>query len=213
MKSRTKLSEEELNSSIKFIEDTPFNIGVLSLSQAKDCLSQWRGYGDYAIVFDFNKLNSLLKNRRFKYGLTQCLYEKKDQESATDEFIKNININPTLIGSGSDHLQINIQDYILKTGLAIKNKSFSEELEWRAISEIINSSWNEQHHSWKKEKDQCLYLEFDLSNDNNELPISAIMIGPVQNKESKKLDMEKFLKLLNLNIPVLISTIPYRGKL
>jgi hypothetical protein len=119
------------------------NLCVCSLSEEGDLLSQWRGYskqqGGYCIGFDKDELENLLSSQG--YILKQCIYEQLEQ----NELIKSVISSSLELFSNYDEPDINhvsmssrsskyFTKELSKIAPLIKNKSFSEEQEWRIMS-------------------------------------------------------------------------------
>jgi hypothetical protein len=186
------------------------HIGVFSLSTNGDQLSQWRGYcpkeGGYAIGFDFQKLKSLLEKQGLAYGtsnfeLIRCIYNKEQQRKIISNFFKEKR-SPD---------QIHLENFIKQIGLAIKHPSFNEEKEWRIISRIISPQFNDiNQFKWFPfhEKNR---LPIDL-NDNGQLPICEIKVGPCEEKESGIKKVKEILDEAKLSCSCKISKsdIPFR---
>ena len=89
----------------------------------------------------------------------------------------------------------------------IKHISFSDELETRII-----------HYGkcnvmkYRNGKSMILpYMELPITNENDDLPISKIIIGPTPNQELSKMSVQHLVEYLKYNIEVVSSDIPYRS--
>jgi hypothetical protein len=130
------------------------NICVISLSQKRDLLSQWRAYGGSVGGFSIGFKSSNLLNHAVQQGfyLVKCVYEEDRQKHLISELIdeclaEDFNTVPAKV-----YPDIPRAVFALHTGgeftkkLAsiapiIKHHSFREEDEWRLVSEKgINSS-------------------------------------------------------------------------
>ncbi|ELE9734944.1 DUF2971 domain-containing protein [Enterobacter kobei] len=120
------------------------NLCVCSLSEEGDLLSQWRGYskqhGGYSIGFDSDALALLLSSQGFRLG--KCVYDKEAQiHLVADVINKSLTRyqdmdepDPEFVSYASDSAQYFIKELSLIAPL-IKDISFSEEKEWRILSE------------------------------------------------------------------------------
>jgi hypothetical protein len=172
--------------SLDFIERTEFHISIFSLSTEKDLLSQWRGYcggGGYAIGFDYQQLDSILRQRGKQHNrlhLRPCIYDKYEHSKVIDSYISDMD-SKNMRNIPLNHFSVNI-------GLSLKDPSFREEHEWRIISDVISPIFNETNKKygieWKKKISGYRivpYMEIDLDDGNGVLPISEIVVGPFGN--------------------------------
>jgi hypothetical protein len=114
------------------------NYCICSLTEQGDLLSQWRGYsnkmGGYSIGFDFDGIKKIANKNGFE--LVQCIYDETIQkqkiESIIDESITLIGEN---VRNGINYGSINFfEEEMIKLAPTLKDKSFSEEAEWRLVA-------------------------------------------------------------------------------
>lgn len=139
---RIKLRLNRFISNLKGIRN--LNLCVCSLSEEGDLLSQWRGYskqqGGYSIGFDSDALTLLLQSQGFRLG--KCVYEKDAQEYLVQDVINRSLVRyqdmdepePDVLIYPSDSTRFFINELSLIAPL-IKDISFSEEKEWRILSD------------------------------------------------------------------------------
>ncbi|MHA2900776.1 DUF2971 domain-containing protein [Enterobacter sp. H2G27] len=139
---RIKLRLNRFISNLKGIRN--LNLCVCSLSEEGDLLSQWRGYskqqGGYSIGFDSDALTLLLQSQGFRLG--KCVYEKDAQKHLVQDVINRSLVRyqdmdepePEVLIYPSDSTRFFINELSLTAPL-IKDISFSEEKEWRILSE------------------------------------------------------------------------------
>lgn len=139
---RIKLRLNRFISNLKGIRN--LNLCVCSLSEEGDLLSQWRGYskqqGGYSIGFDSDALTLLLQSQGFRLG--KCVYEKDAQKHLVQDVINRSLVRyqdmdepePDVLIYPSDSTRFFINELSLIAPL-IKDISFSEEKEWRILSE------------------------------------------------------------------------------
>lgn len=213
------ISNWDVQDAIQLLEEEPLNVAVFSLSSEKDSLSQWRSYcpptGGYAIGFNRKRLNEVLKKRRF-YELQPCVYDGIKQKELINNFIKNF--PPTNNMYGFKQYNIVLEKYISTVGLLTKHEGFSDEHEWRAISEVIASDLKiAGNFEWKIRRgihNLIQYLEVDLSED---FPIENIIIGPCRDAQLAKKSVDRALRVFNynkvneINVYTKVSDIPYRN--
>ena len=197
-------------------------------------LSQWRGYGQdggYAIVFDTARFDKLLEQEkdRWAYDLfgDKVLYS---DDEIRRKLCEDLN---TLSDCFSKYLMTGNQQFLegvvyplLKCACLYKHRGFYEEREVRVIASLPNK---EVFETLKvkcpdaKEKERrhfvrrgtpvpCVHL-FDgiTERTTNPLPITRIIVGPHRDKDIRRHAVENLLKQYQLNIPVVMSEIPYVG--
>ena len=106
---------------------------TVSFSEDDNVLSQWRGYGGYAIGFDWDALNASGPNWR----LVQCRYDRDEQQTvlsaALDRALASHERN-LAAGGSPGNLWSSIYGEVLMVSPAIKHPDFHEEREWRLVS-------------------------------------------------------------------------------
>lgn len=164
------LDTAALKKSVKMYEYyNPYKPFVFSLSQARDSLSQWRGYGNngagLAIGFRGEYLN--LINEKYNEALLS-FKSVNYEESLTELLDKNSGLNP--LPKDLSHIQEIISASITKASKFepfYKNPSFREEKEWRVVLNCFN------YDSPDKRFDFSL---LNLSPDNGD---KYFKIGPI----------------------------------
>ncbi len=199
-------------------------------------LSQWRAYGDYAMVFNktgfhriVDKIPSCLLDpveyvdvdkslekeskiyQRFSgLVITTSLIQNKERDTPFSKKVLQ-----TLLHEDNEKGEAHCFDYYRKISSLTKNIGFEEENEYRLA--IFNSKFNSKQH-----KEQLTirrhriipYVDvFEHAPLHDPLPIEKILIGPApagEQAERKKM-VETLLRHLKKDIPVVCSAIPYRG--
>lgn len=119
---------------------------LISFSEKRDLLSQWRAYcpphGGYSIGFSSEQLISMAKMQNFV--LVKCIYDMGVQTNAIYEIIKSFvatyrektksttdekEVRSTIVWEFAQHLAY--------FGAMIKHPAFSEECEWRLLSQPL----------------------------------------------------------------------------
>jgi hypothetical protein len=163
-------------------------ICVFSLSKNGDLLSQWRGYcpmsGGYSLGFDTKALLPHLERQKFR--LAQCEYERKKQkklvEPVLDEAVKDFRDLPT-----TESLQVRLNKVIegvfikkfSRIAPLLKDDAFSQEEEWRAVSELIS------HRGLKYRIKSSLaipYYPLNVCEPDGFWPLKEIIVGPMANQ-------------------------------
>lgn len=116
--------------------DLNVNYCVCSLSEQGDLLSQWRGYskkmGGYSIGFDFEMIKSIAEENGF--SLIKCVYDEQEQYNMV-ELIINEAVELFSKSNKSTRESVGyFRDALVKLSPMLKDKSFSEECEWRLVS-------------------------------------------------------------------------------
>lgn len=112
------------------------NVVIVSLSEEGDLLSQWRGYGDYAVGLNWNALRAHLSDgMRFM----KCNYNWTEHrsliESAITEAVRAASTVEAQQGvSFAYHLHNNIYTRMIELAPMLKHPSFAEEREWRIVA-------------------------------------------------------------------------------
>jgi hypothetical protein len=201
-------------------------------------LSQWRGYGQeggYAIVFDTARLELLLHEESEKWaysiiGGADVIYSSDKDERIREEF-----------GDSMDKLAESFFDFLttgdpssLKntfetfTGCAFRYKhgGFHEEKEVRIVAIPLNrkllaeAKASGQVSAEKPRKAfprsgtavPCIHLFEEITQlPQKPLPIKRIIIGPHRDKSNRQRSVKIMLDQHGLDIPVLVSGIPYVG--
>jgi hypothetical protein len=217
----TKHFVEALEKAIDFIKDKepPY---ILSLTANNDLLSQWRGYTNNGVGVNIGFDKEFFRKNSFK--VYKCLYDSKEQR----KLISHIITESIFMFVGISHSQgifeedkeAELKDYenailiagnyfIDRTILAcslIKDNSFAEEDEWRAL--FINK--NKDISFLNKGTFLKPFIKYSFDNLNE--AISEIIIGPNPEKELCHLSIKLLLEKYNISTDkISISDIPYRN--
>lgn len=187
---------------MKIYEDLQLNIKptfMSCFSEAKDSLSQWRGYGDdgrgIAIGFDINKLNAL-KNKGVI--LRKITYHPNMQ----NVIISNALMDYAIYGNDK------IEDWINNILPTFKPIWFKEEEEWRLVYIPQKENALKLNGYFRSSKlQEC----FELPFSKEDFSVAQIVLGP-KCTISKK-DLIDFFELNNLVInenQIIKSELSYR---
>ena len=171
------------------------NVCVVSLSQKRDLLSQWRAYGGSAGGFSvgFKTNNLVTKSEEQGFFLVKCIYDPNEQRdiisSLIDECLADdFNLVPgyldpdrprtfVVLATGGD-----FTNKLASLAPIIKSKSFEEEAEWRVVSE---KGLNSETLSFRSGLSTLTpYFEFKLGEKSDY--IGSITIGPTPHPELAK---------------------------
>jgi hypothetical protein len=174
-------------------------------------LSQWRAYGNYALVFRKDLLEKALKDKHEKddvsYVPESVKYPGPDLKEISDDF-KRFFKAQYLINVPDDEQKLQNKAIFGIILIAfVKHLGFEEENEERLWGMHINDKYLETNVSGKK-YNTCMNFE--------ELPIEKIIIGPCKSQQEQE-DKEKHLKTWledngYPNIAIGRSDIPYVGQ-
>jgi hypothetical protein len=201
-------------------------------------LSQWRGYGEnggYAIVFDTEKLESLLEAEGQIYYEEQL--DRTDVEynliQISDIKVKEVveylgklktSIHARLRGKSTDDEDKDAAEILCKLSMLCKHRGFKEEKEVRIVvrePSPFNMGHDPQNQSGKPYRKvrsyirngvsvPCIHLFEDQKLDA--LPIRRVIVGPHSDKVDRKRAVELLLHEHNVDAEVLTSETPYCGK-
>jgi hypothetical protein len=227
---------------ITILFDEPY---VVSFCGTKDpkiardgLLSQWRAYGadgGYAIVFDTNELDLLLKEEFEKYLYLTSRYgdvnyyddENSDAQMPDDfqesEEVLKSSIVSFLKTSNAEELEP-VFDQINLLSCLTKHWGFHEEKEVRivaicgtdtTIEELRNSGETRPVRSVNHYSRSGLLVPFIrlfegiTALPDKKLPIKSIIVGPHPDKEIRKKSVDLLLKQQGISAKVTVSDIPY----
>ncbi|WP_316674740.1 DUF2971 domain-containing protein [uncultured Tolumonas sp.] len=188
--------------------DQETGVFVLSFTESKDLLSQWRAYTPQchgvsigidpnfqSILQGKSILYPVIYNEKFQLEYAEHLFNDAFGRFAKGEDISSLHNN-------------NVMAYFFATIKAacslMKSDSFSEESEWRYIiygENIKNIKFRESEYYL------IPYINLDIENKN----LKNIIIGPNPHNELCKKSLDLLLKKSNIPAAVAYSRIPFRG--
>jgi len=201
-------------------------IYISSFSTVRDLLSQWRGYGQYAIGFDYKKLDAL-RTKEFHQ------YKKVVKFSFFDDVVYGVvNRIPQELEKDVDEILNILRQYspyeekkrrqctekFLRCMCRFKHEGFLEENEYRLVFFCLRSELNKPRAKEIKYRNVCgtlvPYIVLFAQNDEEvRLPIKEIIIGPSRDTDLRIRSVEEFLEKLEIEAKVSESGIPYRGEI
>jgi hypothetical protein len=204
------------------------NTFIISFSENRDVLSQWRGYcpnGGYNIAFSPKAWDRLLEKN--SYSIVKCQYEEDDQlilvnslvESAIvafptfdpKPFIKNPYVTYTQEDMPRFFASFWFWNRTQKLATAIKNRAFKEEGEWRLIGGLKVAKIG--HNTRMKGSLLVPYQNFsiDLDGSLNHV-VTGVTIGPNPNADLAQFGVNAFRFQCGITTPldVVQSQVPYR---
>jgi hypothetical protein len=165
---------------------------VGSLSEAKDRLSQWRGYcstgGGFSIGFDPEVLERQAKKQDFY--LLKCEYDPVKQRAICEELIsagclaaeEAVRQTPSTNEQSNESTQTaglwaGFVEPFMRIAPALKNPSFEEEREWRLVRGPFDVP--DPQVRFRPGKYAVIpYREFALADVDSPLDVEEIIIGP-----------------------------------
>ncbi|MBC7951807.1 MAG: DUF2971 domain-containing protein [Rhodospirillaceae bacterium] len=202
--------------------DVP-NVFVSCLSEERDCLSQWRGYGGphagFAIRFDVQELMRSLENTGIH--LLPCNYDEALHKEFVDEALQmSLTVTQARFEklglSSEEDVRAYIKDvlsYIFWNldwfAPALKHSSFAQENEWRLLrrgAEVGDIEF------LAKPTMVSGYVPVQCRRADGLLPISEVMVGPSKNADLSAFAIKALLQKLGYkDVPVTRSRSPYRA--
>lgn len=195
---------------------------VCSFTAQGDLLSQWRGYcpsgNGFSLGFESSQLSVLAERQGFR--LKECVYNLTEQEKIVKQLVDAV-LNEFQAGKEGPSDKVStmpeepdikrdFRQNILQIAPFLKHSSFSEEQEWRLISERIEIS-HPQVDFREKRSMIIPYFKIKLVENNEGVPIKHVIVGPTPDKESSKDSVEAFLYVKGVkSCRVDISETPYR---
>ncbi len=214
---------------VRGIEST--NVCVCSFSEERDSLSQWRAYGGsmsgYAI--GFNPLHLAEMVRREEFYLAPCLYKAEEQivvikalvDKVFDRNMERLHNGETLISENREEW-INAAKLILPRGgdlvaflhryaPILKDKSFSEEKEWRIISRPLMCT--RERFGFRCGSSTLIpYYRVPIAHSDLTLKLDEVVVGPTPHSEQSCRAVRSLLVSQDLEaVPVEPSAVPYRN--
>lgn len=161
------------------LEDPVFS---MSFSEKQDLLSQWRGYGGYAVRFDRQCLEAAGIN------LHPCIYDTKSKRDFSIDATSNTGATISRAmgenDGGLDMCSLNAAFELIKTAARLKHSGFEEEKEVRMILQR-----NDSEIKYRPRNGMLIpYIEVEIP----EGAITGVQIGPVRDQALSALAMEMF---------------------
>jgi len=194
------------------------DIYVISFTKEKgDLLSQWRGYcpsSGFSIGFDYSGLRNLFRKEieSEDYFLLPCFYNDLDHKFFISLLIEDT-IEVLKAPSESDIREVVSKhiDRVVLIASILKDKSFSEEKEWRLFC-IRKKNDQSQDIKFRKGKSTIIpYIELSIENRYGVVPIKEIIVGPTPLMDLSVNSIKKFLSSKNIDCNPIESKIPFRN--
>ncbi len=197
------------------------NVCVCSFSADGDVLSQWRAYGGGASGFSIGFSGAFLRavSDRLNFWLVPVLYNEDEQRVLVrtllqDVLAENLQRAKTT-PDGFDELRHvpggNLVAYLNRYAPILKHSSFSEEREWRIISQPLMCS--NVRFGYREGASMLVpYFRIPLCSEQQPFRIEEIIVGPTPHPEESWASVRGLLVRHDLNeATVHTSDVPYRN--
>lgn len=181
----------------------PGNTFVVSLSQRRDLLSQWRGYcprGGFSLGFNPSRLIEIAGRQRFVF--VQCSYNRGEQKNLIRELIDSAvttfktwperSNEPKMNGDAHRFCGIWFFPKMLRLGSAIKDPAFREEEEWRLIGGLYKP-----HDPVLFRPKGPLVIPYQIFAFGDDVKVSdllsEVIVGPSPEQKLARAGAERFL--------------------
>lgn len=200
-------------------------IYVSSFSEDGDLLSQWRAYctstSGFSIGFDRSRLWKATDRQNFR--LEQCIYDEHTQKQKTaglagdlvrsilDELGESATQQLSTMQEIADAKARDFLPKFLEVAPILKAPYFQGEKEWRLIS--TDTNFRDPKIDFREGRSMIVpYFKFDLTIEQDTLPIKEIIIGPTPHKELSRASVVELIDRNGLiDCEVKHSMIPFRG--
>ena len=187
---------------------------VISLTEERDDLSQWRGYANnglgYVLGFDGKCINEIAKDDTQSFG--KVYYSSSKQEAILNQAISDMYDYMNKERKGSPRVSDmeeccdELEAVISSLAASFKHLSFSSENEWRL------------HHYPEKADIRVRaatgklvpYVPVNLFCEDTSFPLRSIGIGPGFRARENKYALEKLLNQHSIEAEIYFASTPYR---
>lgn len=210
--SSKKVACSSFQRSLSGLED--INIFAVCLCEDGDLLSQWRGYaGDnqgYAIGFDTHALTQAALPMGFTLG--KCTYDRDLQQRNVNEAVAYCLEEEEAIPSRTNWAYHGpLADILFRCGAFFKDRSFSEEMEWRLLSPTV--TFHESRIAFRAGRSMVTpYYALPIKHEGT-LPIREIFIDPCPHIELAKSAVTALLMQHGLTGPLRGQQIAFGSKI
>ncbi len=200
---------------------------VFSFTSKPDDLSQWRAYSDngagYCIEFDYTKMKNICAAKNIIRVKT--IYSDSDQRQKIREVIdeavegsmtkavkESIGNLTTYNGTAISEIQSHIFRELFRFAPSFKHPKFADEDELRVY--IIRGKAEGIPLRFRSGKAMLIpYLDVDIADDDGQLPITRIIIGPTNHPNLSRKAVTDLLQTYSVKCEIESSDIPYRTNL
>lgn len=197
------------------------SVYVLCFSEARDKLSQWRGFTTYGqgVCLSIDSVRLVERMQAYGWTFQHCRYNRISQLTWAESILSRMRRQAATARAGIDEsnaerfdvvLQSNLSD-LLQVAATLKDEAFADEREVRFISPMINGG--DERIAYRLGKTASIpYVEFRLVEGEDDLAIHEIMLGPSPTQELTLSHITKIVRQNRIREPCIVSAsrIPYR---
>jgi hypothetical protein len=196
------------------------DVFAVSFSVQGDLLSQWRAYcpptKGISLGFRPDEIISVAKAQSF--GVGQCIYDQKDQDSIATEAVDvvlslaaQVGKDPKRHPSQSYHtVFFGVRDPLLRIAALFKHVAFKEEYEWRAVSPVITNYVGTNIQYRQGNSMLIPFLRFRPSGANANASLDTVILGPTPHVNLAAQAVSSCLAGHGESAAVFAPSIPYR---
>jgi len=189
------------------------NLYVASFSEDGDSLPQWRAYGQVSgFALGFNGQQLVLPE---EFRFARCIYDPKEQCEVAKAIVSEVEDKLAQMASVGAADRINVWGLTLLTihqfALIFKHEKFQGEKEWRIFSRVL---MEEPDLDFRQGKSMLIaYRRVPLKDDNGQLPLWDVVVGPNPNKEQSRRSVQSLLNSQRglATVKARNSDIPFRN--
>lgn len=195
---------------------------VACFSEKGDVLSQWRGYCPQAkgISLGFHGKELAESAAAQGFFLVKCIYDRNEQSQLLRAVVKGVVAHALAVGKSADrhpdnsyHLAFEQLEFeLLRVAAAMKSEAFSEEHEWRVVSEAMTRTDSPKIHYREGASMMVPYVNFELPQSAaGSLLLPTAYVGPTPNSNNSIRSLTNFLGTqVTGPFEVIASRVPYR---
>jgi hypothetical protein len=177
---------------------------VVSFTVNGNLLSQWRSYCPVAkgVSIGFLPENLYKCSSTQKFQLAKCIYDIKQQQKLAEHIVDEVEKISIAKGENSKNNPLDsfydvfekVESDILRIAALIKHPAFSEEEEWRAVSDVVTNYVTSPIMYREGLSSLIPYLTFNLPPAaNRNIDIEHIYLGPTPNVNNSMSSLNNYL--------------------
>lgn len=199
------------------------SVYVLSLSRDSNKLSQWRGFTTYGegVCLAFNSGQLVRRMQAQGWTFQNCRYTQTSQLTWADAILSRIRREGAMAYARGDENRTSTLHRVFQTCLpdliqvatTIKHRAFVDESEVRFISPVIDIDDKRVRYRTRPGKSTRIpYVEFGLADDEGNVSVEEIMVGPGPQQHVVREAIEVSLQQAGVGTRcrVSVSDTPYR---
>jgi hypothetical protein len=210
----SKVESETMMAILNLGWSRTYRMFVFSFSARKDRLSQWRAYcrdGGFSIGFDAPRLLALAHQQGFT--LEKCIYRPSEHKKRVSELLNLAKLEEDSKDEPVAH-SMTFLDEFMKFATTAKDKTFTEENEWRLVSlegpggiiPIQRPVCYRQGAAFP-----IPFQKFQLHDEIAKGLVREVVVGPGPHKPLVAKAVEDYLASVKCQAVVTQSETPYRN--